>query len=351
MGAPRIELHPRTPWILQLFDRIPLSAFWVGVLIAAALFAVFLAYSALFGAGLGTLRGLSGAHNWGAEILQDLFFGFTLAIAAASVRGALRDFDALRPTLDLVHADPEALRHEILTYEPQWLWPIAVACALFSGFSTPLDPGMWADGRFPGWTHPSVLWLGGRNFLNWSAVPFAMGLELMLGRRFARLGDHLTDVDLLDPAALAPFGRRGLRNVSLWMLLAAFLSLHYAGRGWAGSLLPLALLLLGAFAIAAFLLPLAGARRAIRARKRAELARVRAALRATRERVLAAAATADVPAGLLADLVAYEGRIEGVREWPIDASVVARLALYVSLGLGSWVGGALVDQLLDRALR
>jgi hypothetical protein len=42
VGRPRIEIEPRTPWSLRLFDRIPLPAFWAGVAIAAGVFAVFL---------------------------------------------------------------------------------------------------------------------------------------------------------------------------------------------------------------------------------------------------------------------------------------------------------------------
>ena len=52
----------------------------------------------------------------------------------------------------------------------------------------------------------------------------------------------------------------------------------------------------------------------------------------------------------LANLVAWRGLVERVREWPYDASTLLRFALVVSLCLGSWLGGAIVDRLLDAFL-
>jgi hypothetical protein len=50
----------------------------------------------------------------------------------------------------------------------------------------------------------------------------------------------------------------------------------------------------------------------------------------------------------LADLVAWHAFLERVREWPIDAPALLRGALIAALGIGSWLGGALVDRVVDR---
>ncbi len=42
-----------------------------------------------------------------------------------------------------------------------------------------------------------------------------------------------------------------------------------------------------------------------------------------------------------------DARLESVREWPFDAPSLVRFALYVALGLGSWLGAAAVERLLD----
>jgi hypothetical protein len=172
----------------------------------------------------------------------------------------------------------------------------------------------------------------------------------MLGRNFSRLGDRLDSLDLLDRSPLAPFGRRALRNVMLWMLLAAFLSLTYLGEGWASDLMLLALLALATFTLTAFLLPLTGAHRRMRELKQAELARVRAAIREAREVALNQGSARPSSGGHLADLLSYEDRIAGVSEWPIDANTLLRLGLYLAIGLGSWVGAAVVERMLETAL-
>ncbi len=46
-------------------------------------------------------------------------------------------------------------------------------------------------------------------------------------------------------------------------------------------------------------------------------------------------------------LLGYEQRIASVAEWPLDAPQVARFVLVVLIGLGSWLGGAVVEHLLD----
>jgi hypothetical protein len=175
-----------------------------------------------------------------------------------------------------------------------------------------------------------------------------MALELMLGRAFSRLGDRLAPFDLLDRTPLAPFGRRALRNVLLWMLLAAFLSLSYLGEGWASDMMWVALAGLGAFALAAFGLPLLGAHRRVQDLKRDELARVRGAIADAREQALGPGPHPS--GGRLGDLVAYETRLAAVPEWPIDAGTLLRLGLYLAFGLGSWVGAAVVERALDTAL-
>ena len=351
-AGPRIELYPSTPWALRLFDRIPLSPLWVGTAIGLAIFLLFLIYTKVLGEGAGQLGELKNASLiWVAELIQDFFIGFTLAVSAASIRGARRDFRELLPWLDASERDREGLDREMLTYARGPLLAVGLVVGAGSALLTATDPSLWAEGRMPHWTHPAVVWLTVRNFVNWWVVSRAMTLELMLGRAFSRLGDRLVPVDLLDRSPLAPFGRRALRNVLLWMLLAAFVSLTYLGEGWASDLMVLALLTLGCFAVAAFLLPLAGAHRRIRDLKRAELARVSTAIREARDETLAPGPGAPATGGRLADLVSYEARIAAVAAWPIDTSMLLRFGLYLAIGFGSWIGAALVERALDTALQ
>ena len=351
VNRPRIELEPMTPWSLRLFDRIPVPAFWVGVAIGLGVFALFLIYTALLGAGVGRHNGVAFDAGWGAELIQDFFLGFALAITAASIRGTVTDFEALRPALEASPSEIEELRREALRYRRGLLFVVGAVAGSFSALATVSNPQLWEGGQMPGWMHPAVLWLGGRNFLTWWVILRAMALELMLGSAFSRLSDRLGAVDILDASALAPFAQRALRNVSMWMLLAAFVSLTFAGKGWAiPSLMVLGLVNLTGFALTAFLLPLLGPHRRLRGAKAEELSRARRAIRSTRDHVLAAGST-ELAGGRLADLVAYEARVAAASEWPIAGSTVVRLGLYLAIGLGSWVGAGLVQHLVETTLR
>jgi hypothetical protein len=50
------------------------------------------------------------------------------------------------------------------------------------------------------------------------------------------------------------------------------------------------------------------------------------------------------------EIVAYKQVVDGVREWPFDASTVMRFALYLLIPLASWSGGAVVERVIDSLL-
>lgn len=43
-------------------------------------------------------------------------------------------------------------------------------------------------------------------------------------------------------------------------------------------------------------------------------------------------------------------KVEAVREWPFDAPAVLRFVLYLLIPVAGWIGGALMERLLDAAL-
>ncbi len=98
------------------------------------------------------------------------------------------------------------------------------------------------------------------------------------------------------------------------------------------------------------MLTMRGARDAIRAAKGRELGALNRAIRGEDGALAETLLARRSPPPGLADLIAYRALIDGVREWPFDASAVARFLLYLGIPLGSWLGGALVERLLDVAL-
>jgi hypothetical protein len=106
-----------------------------------------------------------------------------------------------------------------------------------------------------------------------------------------------------------------------------------------------------ALSAVAIAVPTRGARRCVRERKAAELAEVRETI----ERDRAAALDADHPdraaaAARLPGLLAYEVRVAAVPEWLLDAHSLRRVGLYLLIPLASWLGGAMIERLVDGVL-
>jgi hypothetical protein len=73
-------------------------------------------------------------------------------------------------------------------------------------------------------------------------------------------------------------------------------------------------------------------------------------MRAGRQVLLESGAAGATAPGRVADLVAYEARVASIPTWPFDLSTLVRFAFYVALGLGSWLGAAVVERFVNVAL-
>ena len=125
------------------------------------------------------------------------------------------------------------------------------------------------------------------------------------------------------------------------------------GVGWGGGLVAWVAgggALARAVASASLGLPVRGVHRCLREQKKAELDRVRAAIRGDRSSLVDSRIAGQADAISLADLIAYEARIESVREWPFDTSTPSRFGLFLLIPLVSWIGGALVERVVNAAL-
>jgi hypothetical protein len=110
------------------------------------------------------------------------------------------------------------------------------------------------------------------------------------------------------------------------------------------------LLLMVGVATQALLLPVRGVHRRIREEKRAKLAALRGQIRVAADDATGSDAEGVRAATRLPRLLALESRIREVREWPFDTPSLARFALDVTLGVGSWLDAAAVERLLDLVL-
>ena len=105
-----------------------------------------------------------------------------------------------------------------------------------------------------------------------------------------------------------------------------------------------------ALAVLALVVPSRGIHRQVRAAKRAELQRVQQAIAGDRN------ALAESPLGredrdlTLVELVTWREAVARIREWPFDAAALGRFGLYLLIPVVSWVGGALVERIVNALL-
>jgi len=252
----------------------------------------------------------------------------------------------LRPYLDLRNEEVRALLGSFLDRTRPAL--SSMAGALFGGavVIVSLPMGNVAS--------PESLW----NAINsWSLVVTAALFALMTvnadrslraGQFFSELGKNHMRVRLVDPTRLQPFARRGLNSARFWFIGSALAVLLVVSGStpWITASIIVGTVAIGVISL---LVPTVGVHQQLRVRKQRELARVRALIEERSATLLNGAATSN-PDSELSALLAYEARIDDVREWPFDTSNLLRFALFLLIPLASWLGGALVERLVDAAL-
>jgi hypothetical protein len=229
---------------------------------------------------------------------------------------------------------------------------MAVAAALGVGLAV-VGPALTEPGRAVlAWWRPSSwppevywhrtlgLWVGGwLGVFNYAVVASS--------RRLSRLSERLRPIDLFDLRPLTPFTQRGLANGLLAVIPLALYGLISLEFGVTPMLLLMCAVSLAVVGVT-LLLPVRGAHGRIVHAKRAELAWCGQALE--RERAAVRTQAKEGAGGRLADLLAYQGMVERVHEWPFSVGTLGRVALYSVIPLGSWVASSIVQHVIERYL-
>ena len=182
--------------------------------------------------------------------------------------------------------------------------------------------------------------------------------EIFRGLSFLRMDthalvgdlDHRAEIDLLDISKLDGFGRIALRGALPWLVTGTIVLLLLLRQRESELFLPLVIGLIASASVV-FAWPMWSVHRLIDTAKKRELARLRREIAAARAAFEGWGPESDRAAMRLAALLALETRIEHAREWPLDLPTVLRFAVYLALPLGSWLGGAIVEHVLDLVMR
>ena len=319
----------------------PIGALGLGCAVSGALVALYAAWEFAFGH-LGYLADhpVLSPEMLGPRIALtvSIVTGFVVGSHAYGRRAIVRDVEDLSPLLHCSAQERAALLREAEgsgLRARSWIGSlVAVPMGLLvvTGRNSGL-PYLFSDEP---WSH-DIVWALASNVLLFSILGRIAAQTFRTNELFARLEARLGPVDLLRPDALAPFARRGLRTAFLWIGGSSIASVVFVNQGFSllTGLVLVATLLMGGFA---FVLPVRGLHRRVRAAKEAELEQVRAAVARAREELLKESGSV-AEAARMPGLLGYEQRIASVPEWPLDAPQIARFAIIVLIGLGSWLGG------------
>ena len=274
-----------------------------------------------------------------------LLSGFMVGGATYGHREIIRDAEALGALLRGSPQEHAALIDQLWNPIHSRAWIGSVIAVPLSWLvvtsRNPWVPYLLSDEP---WNH-DLVWALASNVLLFALIGRHAVRTFEANAIFAQMERNLRHVDLLHPQELDRFGRRGLRSAFFWIGGSSIASIIFVNQqfSWLTGLVITGTVSLGTIA---FLLPLRGLHRRICADKKTELERVREAIHRDREALLSAAPEA-AAAAVRPGLLAYEHRIASVHEWPIDTPEVARFGLMLVIGVGSWLGGAVVAHVVD----
>jgi hypothetical protein len=339
-------------WNDRLFESIPLAPARIGVLLAIGLIALYVALMAWLGY-VDVLQA-QGLQFWESRdarlgVLLVLLAVYTPIARRYAWLGARANLAELAPLLaSRSDAAGPAISLRVAGSRRRgriggWL---GMAVVPVMALLIDRDPTLYFQSAY--WGAPQVWTLTFGFFVGWQVGRF-LTEQAEDARYFSGLAERLPAIDLLDPRPLAPFVRQGLRGGLLWIVFVSLYSFNLVDTDALASVALMWLLGL-AFSLPPALLPLLGVHRRIRAAKRAELERVDAALRGEPDALAGSALERRAGGVSVADLVAYRGLVSSVREWPFDAGARWRILLYLSIPVGSWLGGAFVERVLSAAL-
>jgi hypothetical protein len=288
--------------------------------------------------------------QWWTDLINAALIGYVPVALRIGRHGIAQDLTALRSNLRCTDAEFTQFRAEINGPGGPLTRALSLSGVPIGIAITYLDPSASGPGSSnASLSDPAFAWALLRIPILAGFLSHLIVADIRATRHYAALSRDWVIVDLLDVRSLAAVARRGQRSVLTWAVFSSIFSLFWLGNSAARSNTPLLALVLS-LATAAYFVPLFAIRKNIRAEKKVELDRLREEIRSERQVTRAAVAPGAEQSPRLANLVTYYRLIESSREWPIDATNLVRVAFYLILGLGSWLGGALVERILDGVL-
>jgi hypothetical protein len=339
-------------WTRWLDDKGAWAPFWLGLAITT----ICLIFRCMFDGFYLNTSGLPEGYNplwrsgtWWAELINAILLGYIPAALIIARRGIGRDLKQLSSWLP-----PSETEHDGILIAATAPSRLLGRTFMFSGFIGGImlvlnDPSILM-GTELSLSNPAFTWpLFRIPVFSWLFVALIIS-DLRATHAYFYVGRNLVAVDLLNVESLSPFSQRGLRSALTWVIFSIIFSLFWLGEDIASRINFSLLLVLLTMATVAFIVPLIGAHRNIRSVKQLELNHLRQEIRVERKLTIERAADDKLASPRLANLIAYYQLVNQAREWPIDAANLLKFFVYLIIGLASWLGGAIVERLLEITL-
>jgi hypothetical protein len=331
------NVFPRKIWLLKLVPSFRYSRILTGVVMLSLLFPFF----------------YLGAKDVTEHKTPALFFSLIIAyiipMFSFITSKAQENLRALRPILDLDKEGYERAQAQLFEASPVSSigWLFLGAAAGFAHMSFVRGSITLAfDTMFAGITG-FLSTLGA--LAVWVIMSTVVSMLIKQAMLFARLGGHNTRVSLLDACNLLPFARVSISSSLALIGALALFPLISIKNG-----LDLAYILPGAIAILVplmtiFIIPVWPIHRRLSELKQRELADLNKRIAAS----LNADGSVDIEAeklDTLLPLLNYRREIIQISSWPFDLGNITRFALYLIIPPLTWVGAALIENMVDAFL-
>lgn len=283
--------------------------------------------------------------SWAAALFFTAILAYIIPTFGYISERTVNAIDALRPALTAAPEQIDTWRGRVYRKPIRWL-----VVVLIIGLTSGTLHNLLLYGSFGAlWQHglgsPPELAIVTGTGLTWLFVTLVVAALLDNAWLLAGLAEHVR-VRLLDPLRLRPFATVAvISTLAIIGAQAAFPIMNLDGELPAAAYVP-GLLATGVPILLLAARPVWPVHRRIAAAKREALARVQEEIDALAPP--GRALPADLPA--LAPLLTYRRELQAAPEWPFDLGVMARLAFYLIIPPLTWVGAALIENVVNAFL-
>jgi hypothetical protein len=318
---------PVRPWFIsEHLHPLMLPTIFVCVVLS------YFAWLLSSGEGAVAERWMSRSQLWGVAMLFAIVPAYFQVAATFLWRRSSVVLRALAP-----HAPGgaiEAVREQLLGSRP-WVWSAGLLGGLF-GFSQYRLP--FAQLSESQHVLLDVSLIAG-NICVWMSAALLLAWRLPVSQAFNRLGAQL-QLDLYRLDRVKPLARMATMDLLVVMGVLAMLPLQALDAEFRWESYEAGLIFGLPSALVLFALPLWGVHRNIMNLKARRVAELNGSIDGCERGDIAG----------LEQLASHRDRVEALSDWPIDTRILTRALAYLVIPPLAWVGAALVERLVDRAV-